>query len=263
MRVYTNLAPFAEELERLAVRTGRELLRRIDDLGFDGVEVHLSLLEQPQGKLLFEGLEYSQVSFHSNHLDFNLAANNRRVREAAVRQLVEEIHLAREHGVRILTFHPGSVGKRLSREQSHEEAIRGLERVFDQTGLNAGSEPILCLENMDSEPTKLCRTEDEISLMLQRLPALSLTCDLAHLGMNHLDGTEFVRRFADRIRHFHASGVQAGRKHSAVPLPESVVDVAPALTQCRCQGAIVCIENRTLELALASLRHLRSIKTTW
>lgn len=261
MRVYTNLSPFREDIERSDLRTGRDLMTRIDALGFDGVELNLSILERPGGRQLLDGLDHSRVSFHSNHFDFNLAANNRHVREAGVRQLIEELCLARDLGIRFVTCHPGSVGKRLSRDQSHEEAARCLERVLGEYARGAGGTgPFLCLENMDDDPVKLCRTEEEISLLLHRLPGLSLTCDLAHLGMNGLDPAVFVRRFAERIRHFHASGVRKGTPHSGVSLEESALDVRPALTQDGCPDAVVCLENRTLDLALHSLRLLRSIK---
>jgi sugar phosphate isomerase/epimerase len=134
MRIYTNLLPFIREIESLQIKSGRDLVRRVGELGFDGVELNLRILEHPAGRRLLEGLDCSRVSFHSHYEGFNLGIGNRYIREAGIRQLADELRLARARGVRLLTFHPGLQSKYLSREQALDNVAHSLEQVLAAAG---------------------------------------------------------------------------------------------------------------------------------
>ncbi len=257
MRIFANLSPFAPQILAGAISSGRELMREVDRHGFDGIEVNLVTLTRPGGERLLDGLDYDRVSFHSNYFEFNPGASNPYVRDAAVRQLQDELALASRRGARVLTFHPGAKGKRASREESLENAVASIRRVIEQSsGLLASGRPFLCVENMDASPEKLCGTEEELAFLLDRLPEVGLTFDLAHAGLRGLDIERFASRFAGRIRHVHASGAIAGTPHGEVSVEESTVDFSAFVRGYASSDRIACIENRSLELACASKRAL-------
>lgn len=259
MRIFANLSPFASQIAAGALRSGDELMREVDRHGFDGIEVNLAWLTRPGFERLLEGLDYDRVTFHSNYFEFNPGASNPYVRDAAVRQLQDELALASRRGALVLTFHPGMKGKKLSREESLENSAASIRRVID-CGAAASQRPLLCVENMDAGPEKLCGAEEELAFLLERVPEIGVTFDLAHAGLRGLDIERFATRFADRIRHVHASGVIAGRPHGEVSVEESTVDFSAFLRAYGSSDRIVCIENRSLELACASKRALERFR---
>jgi sugar phosphate isomerase/epimerase len=257
VRIFANLSPFSPQILAGAIGSGRDLMREVDRHGFDGIEMNLAALSRPGGERLFEGLDYDRVTFHSNYFEFNPGAANPYVRDAAVRQLQDELAFASKRGALVVTFHPGARGKKASREESLENAMASVRRVVEQgAGILASGRPLLCVENMDANPEKLCGAEEELASMLERVPEIGLTLDLAHLGLRGLDVERFAGRFAGRIRHVHASGVIAGKTHGEVSLDESTVDFSAFVRGCAASDRIVCIENRSLELACASKRAL-------
>jgi sugar phosphate isomerase/epimerase len=253
MRIFANLSPFAPQILAGRISGGAELMSEVDRHGFDGIEMNLAALARPGGERLFKGLDYNRVTFHSNYFEFNPGAANPYARDAAVRQLRDELAFASGRGALVLTFHPGMKGKKTSREESLENVVASIRRVIEQgAGILTSGRPLLCVENMDANPEKLCGAEEELAFVLERLPEIGLTLDLAHLGLRGVDVERFAGRFAGRIRHVHASGVIAGKSHGEVSLEDSTVDFSAFVRGAAASDRIVCIENRTLELARAT-----------
>ena len=111
MRIFANLSPFTPQILAGAISSGAELMREVDRHGFDGIEVNLFCLTRPGGERLLEGLDYDRVSFHSNYLEFNPGASNPYIRDAAVRQLQDEIALASKRRCARPHVPPGSAGQ--------------------------------------------------------------------------------------------------------------------------------------------------------
>ena len=254
--ICTNLSPFGEDLRSGALSSGFDLMERVDKAGFDGLEVNLQILQHPSARKLLDGLDYSRVSFHSNYLEFTLAASNRYVREGCIRQLTDEIALAGERGVRLLTFHPGGKGKGITREQSLDNLRASLEALRPKA---EEAHVTLCLENMDDSPDRLCSAAEEIRRTLARLPWVPLTCDFAHLALTGADIGAFLDEFAPRIAHAHVSGALPGTSHGNVSLPMSAVDLRPHLARMAGREIRLVIENKSLPLALESRDELRRI----
>ncbi len=93
MRIFTTLAPFADGLLSGSVASGSDLMRRVLDAGYDGIEVHLGILAHPLGSRLMDGLDHQRVTFHSNHHEFSLASANRYRRKAALLQFGKRMEL--------------------------------------------------------------------------------------------------------------------------------------------------------------------------
>lgn len=257
MRLFMTIGPIIDKILKGEICNGMALMETVHEHGVNGIEIHLGITSM----FKLEELELSkfkgQVSFHSDHREFNLASTNKFMREAAILQLTEEIKLADANDVTHLTFHPGRESKYQIRSQSMEIFWDSLQIVFDRTG---EFKTTLCLENMDNSTTKLCRTIDEISETLNRFPNLNLTCDLAHLALNGIDSKTFLDCFADRIKHIHASGVVSEKSHNNTSLKESMVNMMPALFRYSTIDTTIVIENGTSEILHDSLSMLAPAK---
>lgn len=69
MEIFANLSPFAGEIADGSIITGEDLMKRVDNAGFGGLEMNLRYLDHPEGNHLLEGLDFRRVSFHSNFLE--------------------------------------------------------------------------------------------------------------------------------------------------------------------------------------------------
>ena len=263
MRIYTTLGPFAEEIRQGEITDGSALQNRVTAAGFDGFEFGLGVLNHPGGRRLLEGLDFTRVTFHSNHFEFSLGSANPYRRKAAIQQLRDEIDLAVANAVSVLTFHPGFEGKRIPREESHRIVIDSLGEVLStHGGILKGSLTTLALENMDKNLEKLFRTADELEFALTEIPDLGMTCDLAHCALNQFDISKFIDRVGKWIRHIHISGYKAGLPHSKVSLKESEVDFSNFVQRLTSPTMVFVIENGTLPLAHESRMFLESLRNS-
>ncbi len=262
MRILATLGPFLDDILSGSIGSGSELMRRIYDAGFDGVEIHLSVLDHPHGRRLLEGLEYRNVTFHSNHHEFSLGSANRYRRRAAVQQLKDELTLAADRGVPVLTFHPGFEGKKLTRSQSHTNLCESLSELLrSYSSLLDSGKTILALENMDDTASKLCRRQEEIEAVLGAFPPLGMTCDLAHCALGGLDIEQFIAQLSSRICHVHVSGYQPGVSHGKVSLPRSELDLEPFIRRIARSDLTFVIENKTLAIAEESRGLLQAVRS--
>ena len=261
MYIYTTLGPFKDDIRRGAISSGSELQQRVYQAGFDGIELSLGMLYEPTGQSLLESIDFGNVTFHSDHNEFSLGSQNPYRRRAAVEQLGDEIAACIDKGVRVLTFHPGYHGKRVSRQQAHENVIAALGEVIraHTVALDSGN-VTLSIENMGASEDKLCRTPEELKQVLDAHPALSLTFDIAHCAYNQSDCDEFLDKLGERVRHVHVSGYRAGLPHKKVALDESEVDMRPVIQRLNRDGMIFCIESNALEVACRSKAVLESLR---
>lgn len=255
MRLFMTVAPIAEAVLRGEVRDGKILSDTVRRHGVSGIEIHLGVASRFRLADFVPDHMRKNVSFHSDHREFNLASANRYIREAAILQLTDEIRLADDLGATHLTFHPGRDSGHQTREQAMTVFWNSLRLVLDRI---ATSQTTLCVENMDNTPGKLCRTMDEVGATLDRFPTLSLTCDFAHLALNGIDTNAFVDRLEQRIKHIHASGVVDEKRHSATSLKESRVDLAPILRRFADRDIAVVIENKSSESLTESVDFVSS-----
>ena len=164
-RVYSSLSPFGELAVRGELRSSRDLARRALDMGLDGLELHPSgMAAATRLGIEINPRELSPLglSLHSNHIDFNAASTNPFIREAAVTQLINEVSYAADHGIQVLTCHPGTA-KKIERSGALALFWSTLEHVVDRVGVVR-----LCLENMDHNEPKLRNVAPEIAATLDR-----------------------------------------------------------------------------------------------
>ena len=254
MRIFANLSPFATDIAGHDWHTGAELLEHAYKKGFDGLEVNLRVLENPDTLWVISELDGNAVSFHSSYQEFNPGSSNRFIRNAAKEQLAYEYALAKEIKVKAVTFHPGRV-KNISRDAAKENFWKTLDEFYSEQTPDTVR---LCMENMDDTPDKLCNTVEEIRQTLDRFPALLLTCDVAHMAKQKIDADSFVAEFGEKIGHLHASGYKPDTKHSQVSLAESDIDFSRAFAMLKDRDIAVAIENKNWKLASETLACIRS-----
>lgn len=266
LRIFTTMGQYARDAMTGRITSGAQLSQRVYEDGYDGIELHMAMLDMPKAAPLLEGLDPAGLTFHSNQFEFSLGSVNRYRRRAAIEQLRDELDYAAMKGARVLTFHPGFEAKKSTRAQSHDWVIASLAEVIESHGemLRSG-QVVLGLENMDSSPEKLCRDEAEIARVLDAHPELSLTCDLAHCAIGRLDIDRFVDRFRDRIRHVHVSGYIPGKSHGKVSLAQSRLNLSPYIRKIATaadgkRDIAFCIENKTPALSRASRKVLQAVR---
>jgi len=241
-RIYSNAHPFVTSLPDV-----RDAVRRA---GLDGIEMPCRVLDQRLADVPYvppADLKGLRISLHSDFADFNLGSPNPCIRRACVEQLRSELALAEQWGFTPLTFHPGSF-----RKADRDAALQCLWKSLEEILRTAPTPAVLCLENMDGKPGKLCSEEGEISGTLERFPPLGLTVDLAHLGLRGADVGSFLRTFDARIAHVHVSGVRPGEPHGRVSLKGSGVDFRPFLEGLKGRDIAFVIENATWDLMMES-----------
>lgn len=250
-RIYCNFSPVASLIDRGRIGTAEEIVRVVEEAGLDGLEISGHVLESAD-RLPFPfslaDLQGLPLSFHSNYIDFNLGSVNGFVRRAGIEQLKSELALAGEWGLSPVTIHPGWVRK-TDRKTALSVFWAALDEVLGSVSL---SSTVLCLENMDHRPEKLCNLEEEIAETLDRFPPLRLTVDLAHLGLRGADIAGFLAAFGERIAHAHVSGVAPDRPHGQVSLAESRIDLRPHLAGLKDRDIAFVIENSPWETMLES-----------
>lgn len=261
MRIYTSFGAVYSLIQRGIIKKSSEIGPTLEAAGLHGLEFNPCILEispryAPGFSFSPAELKDIPLSLHSNYVDFNLGSLNPFIRKAAIEQLKAEIRLAGEWNIPVLTIHPGWVRK-IKRELAMEFFWDSLATFLENLEPTA---PIICLENMDHRPHKLCNTAEEISKTLERFPALKLTVDFAHLGLTGEDITSFLDRFQHRIEHIHISGVIPGKPHSEVSLDASRIDFRPFIRRFLDRDIITVIENRPWEIMMASKRALENLQ---
>lgn len=242
-------------IERRAIRNGGEIPSTLEGAGLDGLEINsrvFDLVDKLHPGFLFSlgDLDGFPLSLHSNYVDLNPASLNSFVRKAAVEQWRSEIDLCRSHRIPILTVHPGWVNK-IERQLALEFFWDCLSKVLDSVS-GKSARVTICLENMDDKKEKLCNTTEEIRATLERFPQLSLTADLAHLGLTGAAIGSFMDDFAERIVHLHVSGVVLGQPHGQISLAASSIDFRSFLKRFRGRNIAVVIENQPWEVMIES-----------
>ena len=164
-QIYTSFGCFYPLTADGTIAGTQDVGAWLEKAGLDGLEVngYLPELAARLGfRFSYEDLVDIPKSFHSNHVDFNLASINSHVREAGTKQLELETIAAEKMGLPPVTIHPGKSTKRLDRGVSLSMFWESLENFFE----SAAPTVPMCLENMDDKPEKrcCCNLESEIAI---------------------------------------------------------------------------------------------------
>jgi sugar phosphate isomerase/epimerase len=229
-------------------RTFEKDLEAFAALGFDYVELHPThpttcepIIRVEQDSLL-RSLQNCGLQIVCHLPDFLIKADQvPPVKEASVRQILDSMDLASSLGALKAVLHPGFITGlgTFERPRARQLVIESLP-VFVERAADLG----LCLsiENMWPRANSLVDLED-FEEVFARLPSLRLCLDTGHANIGPF-GTrktlEFIRRFPDRLKHFHASDNQ-GKSDDHLAIGAGSVDfqaIAKALKEARYDGTV-------------------------
>jgi sugar phosphate isomerase/epimerase len=119
-----------------------------------------------------------KISIHAPYSDINLAAFDERTRRYSVKMLCEIIDISHRLGIGPVTVHPGVIGpiQRGDRDRVVKLTRKGLEEISRECR-NCSTH--VGLENMPDMKACICKTADEMAMMLDGLE-MGMCLDIGH-----------------------------------------------------------------------------------
>jgi sugar phosphate isomerase/epimerase len=169
------------------------------------------------------------------------------LRQAAILEFRRDIDVLQKIGAHWMNVHPGA-------SPMHDRAFtveRNLESLRELLSYAQKARIGVMIENMPGR----FNTANELSELLDPLPALGLLLDIGHANLMTASSTacEIIAAHGDRLRHVHLHDNRAGNLDLHLPLGAGNVDVPEAvnaLKSCGYDGTI------TLEVFAADLNLL-------
>lgn len=149
---------------------------------------------------------------HAPIMDLNPSSYNDLVHEAAIKETLWSLGLAKTLEARVVTIHPG---KRTARRTPTNEDWDKFRRYLnicknraDELGIN------LSLENSMRDVSSMCSVPGEMEKILNEFPGLFLTYDVVHAFMDSpKTAFSFIDRLGDRIINVHVGAPHDGKPH--------------------------------------------------
>lgn len=243
-------------------------IRRVRELGFDGVELHLrnpAVFPVPEllGLLAETGLPVPAVGtgqvYGEDRLSF--ADPDPEVRSAAIERVLSHVELAAALPGRplvIIGLVRGTVAPGVSPEQARQWAVSGIEtvaRTAGRTGLR------LVLEPINRYETRLGNTVDEILELIREIgqPNVGVLADTFHMNIEERSLPEACVKAGDRLWHVHTADSNRwapGQGHL------NLAEVVGTLEELRYRGYLSCEilprpdPDRAIQLGAEGLRRL-------
>lgn len=193
---------------------------------------------------------------HSDYVDTNLASSNEGIRKESVRQLKEEILLAKDIGCKIINFHPGKYKNIFHEEDAYKALFESLEEVIPFAAENGIT---LSLEYIEKEGKNICASLEKVKFVLEKFPLLAFTLDAAHAAINGEDPIRIYDELKKKIKIIHISGVLLGRSHVEVSLLETGYHFADFIRKIKDFDGYVEIENREYSKFKDSLGFIKEV----
>lgn len=193
---------------------------------------------------------------HSNFIDINLASSNQGIRKECVRQLKEEVLLAKDIGCKIITFHAGKFQNIHQKEDAQNKFFESMQEVIPFAVQNNVA---LSVEYLEKDINFLCSSLEGARFVLEKFPLLALTLDAAHAVMNEEDPIKIYDELKKKIKVIHISGFLPEKSHVEVSLVESEYDFTDFIKKIKDFEGFVEIENREYSKFNDSLNFIKKI----
>lgn len=215
-----------------------ETLRRLAQIGFDGVEIiadtphafplHLTSETRQQLKetLAKTGLAVSNISaftmnavqdaYHPSWIE-----PEKRLRDQRLAHTIRCIELAAELGAKNISTEPGGPpDEDMSRELAMDLFIQGIDRVVP-TARQAGVRILV-----EPRPALLIQTSKQFLSFIEEVDGnmVGLNCGIGHFYCAKEDPAEVIQTLRDYIGHFQVEDVPATRELTPLPLGSGAVD---------------------------------------
>ncbi len=206
----------AEAPLALLAGTFAERLEKAAAYGFSGIELVTVDPERLDADLVSALLKRNRLrpasvatGFIAGHRGLTLIAADREAREAAARLLEQLIRLAGLLGTRIVTIgsfrgKAAAAGGREAAEEQLACALHGAEQLALDEGVTLALEPI------NPKEWDFLNTAEETVRFLDQggFRAANLLLDSYHLHLGETDPVRPIRRYRDRLAHFHLADTQ-------------------------------------------------------
>lgn len=195
-----------------------------------------------------------QFSVHAPLSDVNIGAINPRMREAALREVLESLDMAYRMGIDLVTVHPGFLSPLalLDREgavRSTTASLRSIDARARELGLR------VALENMPEMPVSMAKGPEELSEFLQGTD-LGVCFDIGHANTvgNIPDFLSMKETFINMHVHDNPGDLD---RHMVIG--EGNIDFPRWLREFRPYGGRYVIEARELDRSLLSRDRLKAM----
>ncbi len=192
-----------------------------------------------------------QLSLHAPFSDINIGSFNTKVREEAVRQVVEAIHVAADLGMKTVTVHPGFLSPISFPDPQKvmditKESVRHIDSVIQGLPIKVG------IENMPDMIVTTCREPKDLLHVIEGTD-VGLCFDVGHA---HTTGqVENFLQLKDKFVNVHLHD-NDGRGDSHRPLGQGTVDFDSVLRGLSDYSGTYVLETRSWDDALSGKRYL-------
>lgn len=209
----------------LIMKPVEDIIKIANEHNFEIIEV---LIEGPYNiKYLSENKEILrpfkdsdiEIVIHGPSVDLNLASLNEGIRKESLRQILSTIDLANEMNSKIITIHPGQVGRK-------EDILRkiaidySISSIIEAVEYGKDDDIIISVENMPNKFNFLGNSTKEIAEISNKTKA-NITVDIGH--SNTVENTgDFLN--LKNISYFHLND-NNGIKDQHLSLGEGTLDL--------------------------------------
>ncbi len=192
-----------------------------------------------------------QLSLHAPFSDINIGSFNTKIREEAVRQVIEAIHIAVELGMSTVTVHPGFLSPISFPDPKKvmditRESVQLIDSSIHGLPIRVG------IENMPDMIVTTCRRPDDLVHVIGGT-GIGICFDIGHANTTGqiANFLELKDRFVNV--HLHDNN---GKNDHHMPLGSGTVDFDPVLSELSGYSGTYVLETRSWEDALIGKRFL-------
>lgn len=195
-----------------------------------------------------------QMSLHAPFSDVNIGSFNAKIREEAVRQIVEAIRIAADLGMRTVTVHPGflspiSISDPKKVIEITRESVQHIDSHMRDLGVEVG------IENMPDMIVTTCKKADELMYVIEGTE-IGLCFDVGHA--NTTGETDNFLQLKDRFINVHLHDNDGeGDYHMA--MGEGTVNFEEVLGELENYSGTYVVETRSWDDALSGKRYLEKL----
>ncbi|MEE9224061.1 MAG: sugar phosphate isomerase/epimerase family protein [Thermoplasmata archaeon] len=195
-----------------------------------------------------------QLSIHAPFSDVNIGSFNLRIREEAVRQVIEAIHIADGVGMRTATVHPGffsplSFSSPKKVLDITRESIRLIDSSIQGLGIRVG------VENMPDMVVTTCHKVQDLLYVIEGTD-IGICFDVGHA--NTTGETENFLQCSDRFVNVHLHD-NDGRSDPHMPMGAGTVDYESIIGKLSDYTGTFVLESRSYHDALAGKAFLKKL----
>ncbi|MCK4442998.1 MAG: sugar phosphate isomerase/epimerase [Thermoplasmata archaeon] len=195
-----------------------------------------------------------QLSLHAPFSDINIGSFNAKIREEAVRQVVEAIHVAADLGMKTVTVHPGFLSPISFPDPQKvieitKESVRHIDSIVQGLPIKVG------IENMPDMIVTTCRKAKDVLYVIEGTD-IGLCFDVGHA---HTTGqTENFYELKDKFVNVHLHD-NDGRSDSHMPLGGGTVDFDSVLRELSDYSGTYVLETRSWDDALSGKHYFEKV----